>query len=189
MSDRNTKMVNAALQTFLRYGVGKTTMNDIASAAGVSRQTLYNSYTSKEEILRAAVQHVIATTFEDVEKAWAEAPDLSAKLDTFFDVSPLKAYDIAHGSPEGIELFDGIHRVAKEELQHATLRWNDIFAELVREYAAKQSDVYENAAEFGAFIYATSINAKYNAETRDVLVTRLEYLKKSVLALIAPATG
>lgn len=185
MSDRSTQLIEAALNVFMRFGVAKTTMHDIATEAGVARQTLYNRYASKEEILRGAVRHVTAETFKEVTQAWATAPTLAEKLDIFFEIAPLKWWDVAHGSPEGTELFDGIHRAANEELQQATLQWNTLFADLIRDSAPPDSNAARNAADIGAYVYATSINAKYNAASRDVVVMRLDILKQSTLALLA----
>ena len=39
------------IEVFSNYGFRKTSMSDLAEAAGVSRQTLYNRFKSKEDIL------------------------------------------------------------------------------------------------------------------------------------------
>ncbi|SEW29063.1 transcriptional regulator, TetR family [Cognatiyoonia koreensis] len=178
MSDRTTQLVEAALRVFMRYGVGKTTMNDIANEAGVARQTLYNSYGSKEDILRGAVRHVIAKTFKEVTTAWAEVPTLAEKLDLYFEIGPLRWYDIATGSAEGAELLDGIHEVAQEELRIAAREWDALFTDAVR--AADGPD----PETLGPYINAMSTNAKYNVADRQTLEMRLKVLKQSVLALM-----
>ena len=60
MMDRETQLMKAAFAVFSRYGVSKTTVGDIAAEAGVSRQTMYNLYGGRDEILRAAVEFVAA---------------------------------------------------------------------------------------------------------------------------------
>ncbi|MDB5368343.1 MAG: regulatory protein TetR [Rhodospirillales bacterium] len=45
-------IVRAAERLFLERGFGAVSMDDLASEAGVARRTLYNQFTSKEEILR-----------------------------------------------------------------------------------------------------------------------------------------
>ena len=56
MSERKVQILRAAEIVFSRYGVSKTTMNDIAKTAGVARQTLYNEYPNKESVLRATLR-------------------------------------------------------------------------------------------------------------------------------------
>src|ERR1700726_2548552 len=45
-------IVEAASRLFLQRGFGSVTMDELAEAAGVARRTLYNQFTSKEEIFR-----------------------------------------------------------------------------------------------------------------------------------------
>ena len=48
MEQREVKIVDAAFRVFSRYGVKRTTMNDIAEEAGLVRQTLYTVYKNKD---------------------------------------------------------------------------------------------------------------------------------------------
>jgi AcrR family transcriptional regulator len=45
------KIVSAAYVTFARYGIAKTTMEDIAISAGITRPTVYKYFISKNEIV------------------------------------------------------------------------------------------------------------------------------------------
>src|SRR5947208_8650595 len=45
-------IVAAAERLFLERGFGSVSMDELASAAGVARRTLYNQFASKEEIFR-----------------------------------------------------------------------------------------------------------------------------------------
>jgi TetR/AcrR family transcriptional regulator, regulator of autoinduction and epiphytic fitness len=45
-------IVEAATRLFLEHGFGSVSMDDLAEAAGLARRTLYNQFTSKEDIFR-----------------------------------------------------------------------------------------------------------------------------------------
>lgn len=47
------KLIDSAYQCFDRFGVRKTSMEDIARHAGVSRQSVYRHFSSKQEILES----------------------------------------------------------------------------------------------------------------------------------------
>ncbi len=49
----------AATATFLRYGFKKTSMDDVAQAAGVSRQGLYLYFDTKDLLFREALQYLV----------------------------------------------------------------------------------------------------------------------------------
>jgi AcrR family transcriptional regulator len=57
--DRSTaadeKVVDAALECFARWGVGKTTLDDIARAAGCSRATVYRLFPGGKDVVLDAV--------------------------------------------------------------------------------------------------------------------------------------
>lgn len=51
-------IVEAAQRLFMERGFGAVSMDELAAAAGVARRTLYNQFTSKEEIFREMLQGV-----------------------------------------------------------------------------------------------------------------------------------
>jgi AcrR family transcriptional regulator len=56
--DSRAAIVEAAERLFLERGFGAVSMDDLAEAAGVARRTLYNQFTSKEEIFREMLLRV-----------------------------------------------------------------------------------------------------------------------------------
>jgi AcrR family transcriptional regulator len=54
---RQAAVLDAAVSVFARYGFRKTSMEEVARAAGVSRQGLYLQFANKEELFRRALEH------------------------------------------------------------------------------------------------------------------------------------
>ena len=54
---RQLAVLDAAVSVFARYGFRKASMDEVARAAGVSRQGLYLQFANKEELFRKAVEH------------------------------------------------------------------------------------------------------------------------------------
>ncbi len=52
------RIMAAALRTFNRRGIGRTTLDDIARAAGVTRGAIYWHFAGKQALLRAIREHV-----------------------------------------------------------------------------------------------------------------------------------
>ncbi len=184
MNDRTLSILNAAQTVFARYGVSKTTMNDIAREAGVARQTLYNAYPSKEAVLRASLRHAADQTIAAVEAKWLAQTDLSDKLDTYFELVPLFWYDMAQSSPEVVDLIDGINAIAHDELIEIGKLWTIRFEAVIQAHTEPGSPAHSNANEIADFIYSTSFSAKQGVAHRGVLEARLNVLKLSVLALV-----
>ena len=53
---RRDAILNAAIAVFGRYGYKKASMDDLAAAAGLSKQGLYLHFASKEEVFTAAMR-------------------------------------------------------------------------------------------------------------------------------------
>jgi AcrR family transcriptional regulator len=53
---RREALLDAAVGVFARYGFRKASMDEVARAAGVSRQGLYLQFADKEELFRKAVE-------------------------------------------------------------------------------------------------------------------------------------
>ncbi len=56
MDEKREYIVTAAEKIFVRYGFRKTTVDEIAKAAGMGKSTLYYYFKSKEEIFAAFIQ-------------------------------------------------------------------------------------------------------------------------------------
>ena len=57
-ADSRSAIIDAAERLFLDRGFGSVSMDELAEAAGVARRTLYNQFSSKEEIFRAMLLRV-----------------------------------------------------------------------------------------------------------------------------------
>src|SRR5277367_3055454 len=54
---RHDAVLDAAVGVFARFGYRKASMDEVARAAGVSRQGLYLQFANKEELFRRALEH------------------------------------------------------------------------------------------------------------------------------------
>jgi len=85
---RNT-LLEAAQGVFLRYGFKKTSMDDLARAAGLSRQGLYLHFKTKEALFKAALEHLLVQLEAATRAALAGAGSLEDRL--------VAAYEANHG--------------------------------------------------------------------------------------------
>jgi AcrR family transcriptional regulator len=95
ISDKEDQIRNEVVTTacglFQRYGLNKTTMEDIAKAMGKGKSTLYYYYKNKEDIFEAVVVKEIEEVFESVKSVvdqcvTGEEKALAYIRTTFFEV-------------------------------------------------------------------------------------------------------
>ena len=75
------RLVDGALACLARQGIAKTTVDDIARAAGLSRATAYRAFPrGKEGILAAVVETEVARLFSSLAVVMGEASDIEDVL-------------------------------------------------------------------------------------------------------------
>jgi AcrR family transcriptional regulator len=72
--ERRTQLLEVAREVVLRHGYRKANLGDVAREAGVSRATVYNYFSSKEQLLRA----IVAQEVERLGAAVARDLDVTA---------------------------------------------------------------------------------------------------------------
>jgi len=70
---RRLQLLEVASQCFAQDGFAKTRIEDVASAAGVSRALVYNYFGSKEDLAREVQNHMLAEWTAAVDRAIAES--------------------------------------------------------------------------------------------------------------------
>ncbi|WP_308909163.1 TetR/AcrR family transcriptional regulator [Pseudokordiimonas caeni] len=187
MDEREQKILDAAIRVFTRYGYKRTTMNDIAAEAGIVRQTLYNSYGSKEDVLRAGIRYFSDTLLAETQAAVDTAPDLAAKLDALFAHMILKPFDMMSAAPDAEDIVEGFNTAGRCEITEANSRFEALIAGMIAPYGHNFEAAGVKVADMPAFIRSSAHGYKHSGLTREALVGLLEILKVSVLRLAGTA--
>ncbi len=183
MSSKSDKILAAAFDVFTRYGVQKATMGDIAKAAGVARQTLYNTYGTKETVMEAVVRSVADEKRKEITGYWAEATEFEAVLNIFCTYGTLAWYDHAHESPYTEEFMEyATTRCQSAYLDGFELWKQDLAHQIGRFYPAIATDKLPILADF---IFSGITNTKQHVPNRDALKNRLDLQTRAILAILA----
>ena len=80
------KVLEGGLVSIGRYGLGRTTVDDVAQASGVSRATIYRHFPGgRDQLVRDTVAWEMGRFFAALGEAVAAAPDLCALLEIAAD--------------------------------------------------------------------------------------------------------
>ena len=75
------RVIDAALRCIARWGIGKTTLEDVAREASISRATIYRLFPGgKDALLDAITRTELARFFSGLAQRFDEAPDLEDML-------------------------------------------------------------------------------------------------------------
>jgi TetR/AcrR family fatty acid metabolism transcriptional regulator len=86
INDRRAVILDAALRTFVKRGYPDTKVAEIASEAGVAEGTLYNYFTSKEDLLLALFDEKWGWIINEIRKKIRRLSDPNRKLKAIFSL-------------------------------------------------------------------------------------------------------
>lgn len=111
---RKKRIIDAAKSVFLKYGYRRVTMNDIASAAEMSRPALYLVFSRKEDVFGAVVRELAREISAEVNRGLASIKSPLDKLKFVCEVWMVRTFDWISESEEAREIYEGSHEFAPE---------------------------------------------------------------------------
>lgn len=103
---RRTRILDGALKVFLAYGFSRTTMDDIARAADMSRPALYLLFKNKTDIFRAIAMMILSRSVEAAKVALAGDRAFAERMTQAIDEALISMMRTVIASPHGAELLD-----------------------------------------------------------------------------------
>jgi TetR/AcrR family transcriptional regulator of autoinduction and epiphytic fitness len=167
---RRRRLMDAALTVFLRFGFRKTSMDEVARAADVSRQALYLHFATKEELFRASVEHLFDTSLEAANAALGdEALPLEKRLAAAFDA--WLGRFVGTFGPNASELAAAASDLVGPLLAEREALFVEAVAKALRAsgLAAAYKPAGLTARQLAGTLYATARGLKYSA-TREAFV-------------------
>jgi AcrR family transcriptional regulator len=175
-TSRRTTVLDAALTTFARFGYRKTSMEEVARAAHISRPGLYFLFSSKEALFRAAVTQALERDIAAVEHVLADTGrPLPERLVEAFDqwagryIGPL-----TRDVPEVIEANPDL---LGEITETAPRRFEELITDAIAAQVGREA-----APAVAQTMISASIGLKHQAPSREFFLERL----KVAIDLLAP---
>ncbi|MBI3783346.1 MAG: TetR/AcrR family transcriptional regulator [Deltaproteobacteria bacterium] len=109
--EKRGRILDAALERFAHYGYRRTSMEDIAEVAGISRAALYLHFKNKEEIFRALGRALHERAIRDAAAAARQAGSVATRLQRALEAKLGAFFQIVHGNAHARELLDENSRI------------------------------------------------------------------------------
>lgn len=181
MKKREVNIIDAAIRLFMRYGVKRTSMNDIAAEAGIARQTLYNVFSNKDAVLQATIRLLTDRAIARIEAGLKNTNDLGDQLDVIFMHIAIEPFDLLDASPNSEDIISGFNASSQRELATAAERNKLTIAQVMEPAKGAIEKSGLSLDQFADFVQRSASGAKYNANSRRHLLSLLAALKVAVL--------
>ncbi|WEZ83656.1 TetR family transcriptional regulator [Rhizobium sp. 32-5/1] len=188
MDEKKQQIVAAASDVFIRYGFKKTSMQDIADAAMMSRGALYLHFRNKEDLFHSLMQWHHAGALQEAEDAFRSPLPFADRMEaalmrfTLALMAPVKA------STHGEELFEANMRLAPDITAATSARLKALLESDVT-LAAERGELSLDAiglsvAALADLLYACADGIK----KADSGLGKLEDRVKALMRVVAVAT-
>jgi AcrR family transcriptional regulator len=103
--ERRQQILDAALQCFLQFGYAKTSMDDVARRANLSRPLIYLKFKSKQDLVRGIYLDFIESALEQAESISRSKLATKAKLAAVLEAINVRAWEKVVGQPMTREFY------------------------------------------------------------------------------------
>ncbi|MCO5064624.1 MAG: TetR/AcrR family transcriptional regulator [Rhizobiaceae bacterium] len=164
---KKLRALEGAMKAFFSYGYQRTSMDDIAKAAGMSRPALYLLFRNKADIFQEGAVRVFERSAMRLENVLNGPGSLSERLFQSIDQGMISIMAKVNASPHGSELIDMKHELSGGFMHDWHERSVGLFKEAIE----------AEAASTGVDLAARGLTAQVLAE---LLVDGLEGVKHRV---------
>lgn len=74
------RVAEAGLEEFAEHGIRRTSMEDVARRAGVSRMTVFRRFESKQRLVEVVIAREVSRGMEELDQLWEGAETLEDRL-------------------------------------------------------------------------------------------------------------
>jgi len=159
-------------------------MGDIASEAGIARQTLYTVFANKDEVIKGTIRLSTERAIAAIECETATVDGLGGKIDIVFQHLVISWYDLLQTLPDAQDLIDGFKGAGEEEIERSYAAYRKLTEGLLAPYADQVTGAGLTAAQLATFVVSSATAAKYAASSREDLLERLAVIKTLVARLV-----
>ncbi|WP_176387263.1 TetR/AcrR family transcriptional regulator [Leucobacter sp. 7(1)] len=168
-TEKTDHILDSSLAVFCRYGFTKTTMKDLADAAGISRASLYLHFSNKEDLFRAGSERAHASVMSEVEARLDGTAPVVQRVTAAMTSYLQGLMEEISASPHGQELFDSNMTLSRDITLAARARITTLLASALAD-AAEAGEIELNRisatpAELAGLILATVEGVKASGGT------------------------
>jgi len=131
--DKRRAILTAAFRRFAQYGYRRTSLEDIAREAGISRAAVYLQFRNKEDLFRALSRDLQETALSSAEAAARLDGSFLERIERILEAKLGQFHDIVYRSAHAGELLDENNRICGDISAEARRRYQKLIRRLIDE--------------------------------------------------------
>lgn len=177
---KRQRVLDTALNVFARYGFRRTTMSDIAGAAGISRPALYLMFENKEDLFRGVATSLQVQAIERASNALEGSTSISQRVGAAVSAYEETYYAPVAGSPHGQELTDINMSIAADLMREGRATLIRLLSDAMATAEADQTLSFDavglRPAAFAELMLSSISGIKPNVSSSEAFMTQSKRL-------------
>ncbi|HCS18290.1 MAG TPA: hypothetical protein DIW45_11480 [Erythrobacter sp.] len=186
MDERACNIAAAGYAVISQYGVRRATMNDIAEAAGVSRQTVYNIFPNREALLVGVVRYHFDSKWQAIREACPISDARRDRFQQFMDKMVLESWESMQAMPHADELELELATTIREELAEIHVEAKRNLCEFLLPYEAALERRAITPRGLGEMLQHAIMGMKLSTTTRTEIESVVDTMLSCLMALTDP---
>lgn len=182
MSETKEKIVKAAIAAFKRFGVDRTTMADIAKESGLSRQTLYSTLGSKDEILAESVGYNMRESLLKIKIRLADCRSFREQLTVYLDEFVVIPYEVINADLGSRDFWKSCNVLRHPSVQSAEQEHYQFLTELLLPYTTNLGRAGQSPAQMARYMLFNFTSLRLSNLDRSGFDAMLDTFKATILA-------
>jgi AcrR family transcriptional regulator len=179
-SDKRNRILDAAQNLFLRYGVKRTALDDVVREAGIAKGTLYLYFDSKDALFAAVAEQLCAEVLRNAEEAIASSSSSTSRIVGCLDAYIGSMHRLTAQSPHIAELTESKEALAAAIYGAFNRKMRDLLRKMLRDSGIERGDAVDMffAAAIGTLKTGDSAAKPYRARLTaltEILVAGLRH--------------
>ncbi len=182
---RRETILLSAWETFAAYGFRRTSMQDIADKAGISRPALYLEFSNKADIFRGLAKSIFQQNIVNAKEIFETDAPLKDKLLKVLIISFAEFYQHIEETPHGEEMLS----IKTELAGDIYLDWLDEIKSTICDGISKSNENLEigNSGIDAEEVASIIINTMHGSKSRQTSEAELRKQAENVVTLVMAA--
>ena len=176
--------LEAAIAVLVKHGIRRTSMADIAVAAGVSRQTLYSRFGNKEGVVQSVIEYTTDQTIAQIENKWLSCSSIADRLDVYYQHAVVDIYHMLKTMPDAADLYSPDHTMVAEAFVNSEQRFTQLLRVLLRPCSGALKQRGETSQSLAVFIVSTCHGLKHGSTSESDLRKKISTMRRMILLMV-----
>lgn len=142
-NDKRSRILDAAQNLFLRYGVKRTALDDVVREAGIAKGTLYLYFDSKDALFAAIAERLCAEMLSNAEEAIASSASITSRIVGCLDAYIGSMHRLTAKSPHIAELTESKEAVAAAIYDTFNRKMKGLLRKVLKDGGIERGDAVE----------------------------------------------